>query len=141
MKCTGDYGTCPRDSKRAGLCWAHLKRKQRNLSINEPIRDRPENPEDALIRAAVALDEDDAEERLKAQDRLRKAAVAGFRESVDPRAWKALLQAAEELSRVNSEDDVAFNRAMKKLIRCRDEYGKALAARLLGGRGTSPQTG
>lgn len=65
---------CEREARKAGLCWAHAKRRQNGQDAN--VLARPSGVErltEAALRYAAAEDDDDFE---RAKDNLRKAAAA-----------------------------------------------------------------
>ena len=61
---------CGKPVARAGLCWAHLKRRRKGLPLHPPLQPRHDNPWDALMDSIFALqavdpvDDDEWERRI-----------------------------------------------------------------------------
>ena len=58
--CTGADGTCEQPAQKAGLCWAHYKRRQLGLKkpLAAPVRERTRTPFDALHRAMLEFQDE-----------------------------------------------------------------------------------
>lgn len=68
---------CPHDAARGGLCWSHVRRKQRGQALSPAIRQRPKTPFERVTEAAIAYVDADADEDFaRARDNLRKAVAA-----------------------------------------------------------------
>lgn len=72
---------CGNEAKKAGLCWAHHKRKVRRRPLNTQIQEHPKTPWQSLLKAidnfSEAAAETPEEDAMKAwkriQGTLRKA--------------------------------------------------------------------
>lgn len=74
MTCTAP--DCERAAARDGLCWGHLKQRQRGRRLT-PLRERYESPWVRLVAAMEAYENADSDEAFeRAKDRCRKAAKA-----------------------------------------------------------------
>ncbi len=72
---------CPNQAKRAGLCWTHMKRRQRRVSLEMPIQEkRP--PWRAVVNAAIDINNADT-----ADDKAFHRALKKLWMAID-RAWK-----------------------------------------------------
>lgn len=66
---------CPKEAARGGLCWGHVKKRQRGQTVNEALTERPESKIDVLREAALAYAEAEEDDDFRrAEDSLRKAA-------------------------------------------------------------------
>jgi hypothetical protein len=67
---------CENDAARGGLCWAHVKEKQRTGKLS-PLSKRPASALERLTEAAIAYAEaEEDDEFRRARDNLRKSAAA-----------------------------------------------------------------
>jgi hypothetical protein len=68
---------CPNAAARGGLCWAHIKRKQREAAASDPVRSYRRQHLDNIERAALLYaDAENETDFLRAQDLLRKHITA-----------------------------------------------------------------
>ena len=72
---------CERAAARAGLCWAHLKRRQRNVDMGRPLREYGQHPLAHLERIATQLREMESDEESdgaykRRRELIRKLAAA-----------------------------------------------------------------
>lgn len=75
MSCSGADGTCEKPARKAGLCWAHWKRKMRKQPLATPVRERTKEPLEGLKRAMLEyrdeLDTATDEEFQQGKERVR----------------------------------------------------------------------
>ena len=75
---------CVNEARKAGLCWAHERRRRRGQVVNAPLAPRPSGIQ-RLTEAALRYAEADGDaEFLRARDNLRAAAVAYARREFGP---------------------------------------------------------
>lgn len=89
------FGDCVNEAQRDGLCWAHLKQRERDGRLRE-VKTKPESPRDRLREAALAYaDAADYDEDAfkRADDNLRKSAIAYARHGVVQDIREALARA------------------------------------------------
>lgn len=59
---------CRNESARGGLCWSHIKRKQRDKPVSEPLREYGMTAERRVLKAAgryADAEGDDEQERAR----------------------------------------------------------------------------
>ncbi|MGH8525140.1 MAG: hypothetical protein ACREXY_13280 [Gammaproteobacteria bacterium] len=69
-------GDCDRDAARGGLCWAHLKRRQRLKDLSAPLREWGMTALERMAKAALRYsnaDDTDEDEYRRATRRLYEA--------------------------------------------------------------------
>jgi hypothetical protein len=69
---------CDNGGRKAGLCWAHYKRRQRGRPLSPPIAHPPRTWSESLTRAALKyadVESEDDHAFLRARDALRRQAL------------------------------------------------------------------
>lgn len=83
---------CENEAQRNGVCWAHVKQRQRESEVT-PVTRRPSTALERLTEAALAYAEaDEHEDYIRARDNLRKSASAYGRKHVSEAVREAMAE-------------------------------------------------
>ena len=138
---------CTRPAARAGLCWGHLKRRQRGSTVGVELRPAAggqapvslETSRSLFLDAAVEyahVEPDDDEAYHRALERLEKAAVAFARRKVTAKA-RAALAARKAAGLAVGRPPIVTLPALRRALRLGG--GVRAAARMLRVRRTTIQ--
>lgn len=135
MNCTID--SCERPAARAGLCWAHVKRRQEKRPLDSPLADTQARsgehemtPLERLEKTALDLaDAEEDEDYERARERLRKLVDLEGRRKAKMRIQAALDAAKKRGVHVGRPPSVTA----EAVLRAIEEFKtKAAAGRALG---------